>query len=49
MMEKSGAIGVVVIADKGQFVQDMNCIGTQCETALSIPATFIEYSEDIIG
>ncbi|XP_076093199.1 uncharacterized protein LOC143064328 [Mytilus galloprovincialis] len=45
MMEKSGAVGVVVVASKGQTVQDMECKGTDCKTQLSIPATFVEYSD----
>ena len=47
-MEKSGALGVVVVATDEQVVQDMNCDGTECQNQLSIPATFIEYSGQIL-
>ena len=47
-MEKSGALGVVVVATDGQTVQDMNCDGTECQNQLSIPATFVEYSGQIL-
>ena len=47
-MEKSGALGVVVVATDGQVVQDMNCDGTECQNQLSIPATFVEYSGQIL-
>ena len=47
-MEKSGALGVVFVATDGQVVQDMNCNGTECQNQLSIPATFVEYSGQIL-
>lgn len=47
-MEKSGAVGVVVVATDGQVVQDMNCDGAECQSQLSIPATFVEYSSQIL-
>ncbi|XP_069122333.1 uncharacterized protein [Argopecten irradians] len=44
MMQKSGAVGVVVFSDKDEPIQELTCKASQCNTPLSIPATMVEYS-----
>ena len=44
-MERSGALGVLVVAAIEQTVQDMNCNGTECSHQISIPATSVEFSD----
>ncbi|XP_070823210.1 uncharacterized protein [Chaetodon trifascialis] len=40
-MAKSNASGVLVYALPGNPIQDMNCVGDECNTALSIPASMV--------
>ncbi|TKS82579.1 hypothetical protein D9C73_016688 [Collichthys lucidus] len=40
-MAKSGASGVLVYALPGNPIQDMNCVGDECITALGIPAAMV--------
>ncbi|XP_072020016.1 uncharacterized protein [Amphiura filiformis] len=50
IMEQSKAIGVIVYAQPGQPVQDMNCQDDECDLPPpSIPATYIPYNEDLIN
>ncbi|XP_077988926.1 uncharacterized protein LOC144443344 [Glandiceps talaboti] len=47
-MQKSGALGVIVYANPGGYVQDMNCHGDECRNILQIPATMIPYAAAIL-
>ncbi len=38
-MSESGAVGVIFLSFN--LTRDMNCIGTECETQLDIPATSV--------
>lgn len=40
-MAKSNASGVLVYALPGNSLQDMNCVGDQCNTTLDIPAAMV--------
>lgn len=40
-MAKSGASGVLVYTLPGNPIQDMNCVGDECITALGIPAAMV--------
>ncbi|XP_021351177.1 uncharacterized protein LOC110448965 [Mizuhopecten yessoensis] len=48
-MQRSGAIGVVVFANKTESIQELSCNGGQCNTPLSIPATMVEYNSVYTG
>ncbi|XP_038058293.1 uncharacterized protein LOC119729686 isoform X2 [Patiria miniata] len=48
-MEQSSATGVIVYADLGQPVQDMNCEGAECDAPPSIPATMVPYNQDLVN
>ncbi|XP_022088506.1 uncharacterized protein LOC110978103 [Acanthaster planci] len=47
-MEQSGAAGVIVYADQGQPVQDMNCEGAECDSPPAIPATMVPFNQDLV-
>ena len=48
-MQRSGALAVIVYAESGQTVQDMNCIGDECDQVPpTIPGTMIPYNRDLI-
>ena len=47
-MQSSGALGVIVVANIGEAIHDMNCHGSECSSVLSIPATMVPYDERIM-
>ncbi|GAU88643.1 hypothetical protein RvY_01302-2 [Ramazzottius varieornatus] len=47
-MQGSGALGVIVVANIGEAIHDINCQGSECSTVLSIPATMVPYDERIM-
>ncbi|XP_072109517.1 uncharacterized protein [Mobula birostris] len=46
-MENSAAFGVLVYVSLGKALQDMNCEGTECFTAINIPASMIHFQKDV--
>ena len=48
-MEGSRAVAVVVYANQGQPVQDMNCEGAECDSPPRIPATMVPYNQDLVN
>ncbi|OQV13123.1 hypothetical protein BV898_12663 [Hypsibius exemplaris] len=47
-MQNSGSVGVIVVANTGEAIHDMNCQNTECSTVLNIPATMVPYDERIM-
>lgn len=47
-MQSSGAIGVLVYADAGHPIEDMNCIDDECSIPLVTPASMIPWSEELL-
>ena len=47
-MQNSGSSGVIVVADNGEPIHDINCEGDECGTVLAIPATMVPYEERIM-
>ncbi|XP_061104801.1 uncharacterized protein si:dkey-256h2.1 [Conger conger] len=46
-MAASKAVGVLVYASLGSPIQDMNCEGEECSTALSIPASMVHLEPSV--
>ncbi|XP_078454085.1 uncharacterized protein LOC144720862 [Lampetra planeri] len=46
-MMASGAAGVLVHAEPGASLQDMNCVGRECDTNINIPATMVHDNPDV--
>ncbi|XP_041798340.1 uncharacterized protein si:dkey-256h2.1 isoform X2 [Chelmon rostratus] len=46
-MVKSNASGVLVYALPGNPIQDMNCVGDECNTTLSIPAAMVHLEPSV--
>jgi Peptide-N-glycosidase F, C terminal/Peptide-N-glycosidase F, N terminal len=38
------AAGIIIFAESGEALQEMNCQGNECNSLLSIPATMIDYA-----
>ncbi|XP_069769783.1 uncharacterized protein [Narcine bancroftii] len=47
-MENSAALGVLVYVSLGKALQDMDCEGQECQTAIGIPASMIHFQKDVI-
>ncbi|PIK55529.1 hypothetical protein BSL78_07563 [Apostichopus japonicus] len=47
-MESSGAIGVLVYAESGHPVDNMNCVDDECFTPPSIPASMIPWDKELL-
>jgi hypothetical protein len=47
-MQDSGAKGVLIMADYGNPVEDMQCQGKDCDVALYIPGAMIHYNVSIM-
>ncbi|KAL4646857.1 hypothetical protein GN956_G9578 [Arapaima gigas] len=47
-MASSGAAGVLVYASPGNPIQDMDCEGTECFTALEIPASMVHVEPAVV-
>ena len=43
-MSASGALGVVFLTS--DHVKDLDCVGTECDTQLNIPACSVKYDPD---
>lgn len=48
-MQQSGSLGVIVVANIGQPIHDMNCAGGECSSVLTIPATMVPYDERLVA
>lgn len=46
-MAKSNASGVLVYALPGNPIQDMNCVGDECNSMLSIPASMVHQEPSV--
>ncbi|XP_070767867.1 uncharacterized protein [Enoplosus armatus] len=46
-MAKSNTSGVLVYALPGNPIQDMNCVGDECDTTLSIPAAMVHLEPSV--
>ncbi|XP_066501080.1 uncharacterized protein si:dkey-256h2.1 [Hoplias malabaricus] len=47
-MSESNATGVLVYALPGNPIQDMNCVGDECNTTLSIPAAMLHIQPAVV-
>ena len=47
-MQKSGAVGIVIMTNQNQSIFDMWCEGPACAD-LTIPASVIPYDKTLIG
>ncbi|KAJ8290645.1 hypothetical protein GJAV_G00015780 [Gymnothorax javanicus] len=47
-MAKSKAVGVLVYASPGSPIQDMNCVGEECDIPLSIPASMVHLEPSVV-
>eukprot|EP01097_Dermamoeba_algensis_P001365 TRINITY_DN1517_c0_g2_i3.p1 TRINITY_DN1517_c0_g2~~TRINITY_DN1517_c0_g2_i3.p1 ORF type:complete len:743 (-),score=178.62 TRINITY_DN1517_c0_g2_i3:1527-3713(-) len=45
--QKIGSSGLIVFADEGQNLVDMNCVDQECNVLFNIPATMISYEDGI--
>ena len=46
-MQASGAVAVIIMADKNQPVLDLNCQGTECTADLHIPVSMVPYQDGL--
>uniref|UniRef100_W5LR72 Si:dkey-256h2.1 n=1 Tax=Astyanax mexicanus TaxID=7994 RepID=W5LR72_ASTMX len=47
-MSESNATGVLVYASPGNPIQDMNCVGDECNTTLNIPAAMLHIEPAVV-
>ncbi|XP_067860286.1 uncharacterized protein si:dkey-256h2.1 [Heptranchias perlo] len=47
-MENSRAVGVLIYVRLGRALQDMNCKGAECFTAINIPASIMHFQKDVV-
>ena len=47
-MQASGAVGVIIMADKNQPIRDLSCEGAECSADLHIPVSMVTYHDELL-